>query len=184
VLHGENDHPALAHVHVELRVRNSDRALEACVVGVGSARAEALSAAAHSWVLLVAAPLLSLVHTRPLLDAEHFTGEQPWGVPDRHGFVGPASARGDVDSIEMGSLGSAPFFTGADELAGDGRLHLVKSIVTNVDGKWKRTLELDGHAATRIDDDYQLGIKAPERFAICTRFAVFFAGHDPKELPN
>jgi hypothetical protein len=90
--------------------------LDACVIGVNPDRTAALREAANKWLRLVGAPILSLMTQRYVLDADHFGADATWGVPGRHGFVGPAFARGAVDEIDFRVLATASFFQDAASL--------------------------------------------------------------------
>jgi hypothetical protein len=160
--------------------------LEACIVGVGSQRHAALADVARNWVTLVGPPVLSVLHARPVLEAAHFAGQEAWGVPRGHGFLGPLAGRGIEGVLDLEALLEEPLFTGAVELAPDGLLHLVKVTLNVTEGpRWRRNLEIDGHAAARADDDWNLGTPAPPTQVICTRFAVFWrADRHPSDLPG
>ncbi len=130
--------------------------------------------AAQTWLRCVAPLFLSLIHARPVLQANHFTGKEDWGVRGFDGFVGPVAVRLGEGSLDAKELVAAPFFSGAEELMSKGTLHLVKATLDTLKGRWKRSLEIDGHGSSRIEEDYSLGLPVPASPEICTRFAVCF----------
>jgi hypothetical protein len=152
-------------------------ALDACVLGFGATTAEAAVQAAEFWLRLVGAPVLSCLAARPLLDADHFEGNEEWGVPGGHGFVGPFAVRGAGEEIdlEMMSRSDAFRFAGYPR---DGRPHLAKATLLGQSGRWTRHLEIDGHASMHTDEDWQFGVPAPTSPVVCTRFAVFFISEE------
>lgn len=56
--------------------------LDACVMGFGPT-ASATQQAAEVWLRVVGAPVLSSLSAQVVLDADHFTGDEPWGYPRR-----------------------------------------------------------------------------------------------------
>jgi hypothetical protein len=172
----QRDHPSLAHAHVFAEFGRGPRAnLEACIVGVGGDRDAALAEVAHNWITLAGAPILSVLHARPVLGAAHFEGDEAWGVPRGHGFLGSLAGRGVEGVFDLDALVEEPLFTGAVELAPDGVLHLAKVTLNVAEGpSWSRNLEIDGHAAARADDRWRLDTPPPSAPVICTRFAVFW----------
>lgn len=162
------------HAHLLARLgRGPYLPLEACIVAMSTGDIGAREVA-RNWLVLAGAPILSLLFAKTMLDADHFAGAEPWGVPGRHGFVGPAGVRAHNGAVDIDEVGTASFFDGAEQLVSDALPHIVKATVTSTDGRWARTLEIDGHGPTRVDDDWPLGLPPPSTFALCTRFAVFF----------
>jgi hypothetical protein len=147
--------------------------LDACVLGFGATVFDAAKQAAEVWLRLAAAPVLSCLAARPLLDADHFEGSEPWGVPGGHGFVGPFLIRGGNNAIDPEVLARSDAFR-FHAYPCDGRPHLAKATLVGQDGRWTRHLEIDGHAHRQRDDDWALGPMAPDLPVVCTRFAVFF----------
>jgi len=86
-------HSSLARCHMIARLCPLAEELEACVVGIHSDREQALVEVAKSWRSLVAPPVLSLFHARPVLGAMYFAGTEAWGVAGCHGFAGPMRLR-------------------------------------------------------------------------------------------
>jgi hypothetical protein len=183
LVRSEGTHPAIAHAHVITQIgRGPVAVLDACVVGINNERNLALADAARVWVGLAAAPILSLLHARTVLGADHFTGGEKWGVPGYHGFVGPAGVRRfGEDSIDPNAFAEAPLFSGTAELTPGGTVHLVKATLEATDGRWRRTLEIDGHTASHTDENWPFDVPVPASAVICTRFAVYFATGEVRE---
>lgn len=146
-------------------------ALDACVMGLGPS-ADAVEQAAGLWLRLAGAPVLSYLSGQPVLDADHFGGDEPWGVPGGHGFVGPFMARGEAGAVDLAELAQSEAFRFAG-YPRDGRRHLVKVTLLGGDGRWTRYLEIDGHDATQVDEDWRGGLPSPRSPVVCVRFAVF-----------
>jgi|OpeIllAssembly_1097287.scaffolds.fasta_scaffold251921_2 hypothetical protein len=164
------------HAHITSLLANSAVAggadmLEACILGFGKTESEAMSEAAKVWLTMVGSPVLSALAARPLLEADHFDGDEPWGIPGGHGFVGPFMTRGQVGGLDLDALAqsSAFQFTGYPR---DGRPHLVKVTLLSQKGVWERHLEMDGHSKL-VSDEWR-GMPAPDSTVLCTRFAIFF----------
>jgi hypothetical protein len=177
ILHqDEKLHPSLAHVHILAEIgRGPTAVLEACVLGIGEEKAIALEDAAQYWVNFAAPPIFSLLHAKPVMGAEHFEGHEKWGVTGRHGFVGPVAVRSKGKKINLDVLAESPLFSGASEVASEGLVHFAKSILEVVDGsRWRRSLEIDGHGTSLIEDDVKPGIKATPEIITCVRYAVYF----------
>jgi hypothetical protein len=149
--------------------------LDACVYGYGAMIDDAAKQAAEVWLRLVGAPVLSCLAARPVLDADHFEGNEEWGVPGGHGFVGPLALRGKCDTIDSDILARSNAFR-FDGYPRDERCHLAKATLLGQDGRWTRNLEIDGHAFTHADEDWALGPPAPQSPVVCIRFAVFVMG--------
>lgn len=145
--------------------------LDACVFGSGPSGV-AIEQAAEIWLHCVAAPILSCLSGQPVMAADHFGGAEPWGVPDRHGFVGPFFVRGDAGAVDMDALAECDAFR-FDGYPDDTRLHLVKVVLQGGNRKWKRNLEIDGHAITHEDEDWSCSLPAPAAPVVGVRFAVF-----------
>lgn len=174
----QESNPGILHLHVltVLLGKGSTKQpqqLEACLVGIGDTATEEI---ANLWFTQVGVLIFSLIAARPLKGADDFHGTEDWGVPERHGFVGPYLVRSE-DPLNSEELASWKVFTGID-YPGDNRLHLVKvTLFAKMGGGWQRRVELDGHSASYVDDDFSPGLSglpAPESGAICTRFALFF----------
>ncbi len=172
-------HPSIAHAHVVAQIgRTSTIPLEACVMGINRDPRVALAEAASNWLHLVGAPILMLLTQRQVFDAEHFGEHDTWGVPGLHGFVGPAFARGEIDSLDIAKLGDASFFRDAASMITGDLPHLLKAILSPMKGGgWQRVLELDGHGSTRVDPGYEFEVPAPAGHVSCVRYAVVFRGH-------
>src|SRR5262249_12787565 len=111
--------------------------------------------------------------------ADHFDGDDPWGVPGCHGFIGPLSCYFIKDPTSLAALGSVGLFDCAAAMAPPGIVHLAK-VVLDAKGAhgWKRTLEIDGHLACFSEMPWNCGIPAPKE-GVASQFAVFhFAGRE------
>jgi hypothetical protein len=171
-------HPSIAHCHVIARMGKTafSDPLDACVVGIDPDRQRGLEKAGQNWIRSVGSALFSLLHARPVMDAEHFDGQQVWGVPGCHGFVGPLTGFGTDQPDALEALLSVPMFEFAEALAPPGMVHLAK-VVLQADGAtgWKRTIEIDGHGASFEQDSWQCGVAAPTN-VVLARHAVFHYG--------
>jgi hypothetical protein len=177
-----NSHPAMAHCHVTAEIGKPGDSLDACVVGVHPERSSALADAARVWVDLVAGPILSLVHARPVLGAAHFDGNDPTGVPGAHGFVGPMGWRWVSPEEAPNFGGELSLFDYASQMAPPSTLHIAKATLTACgESGWRRNLEIDGHAATHEDDRFGPHVPAPPQ-GIGARFAVFHFADQPDWL--
>ena len=182
----ENDpgaHPSIAHAHVIVESEQTDLMhgqLDACVLGIDSDRQEALKNAASNWFEAAAGPIFSLFHARPVLNAEHFNGGEPWSVSGAHGFAGPLIVRFGADESIGAKLVERPLFQFAPEMAPPGIIHLTKATL-NVDShRWCRTIEVDGHAATYRDAAWNAEVPAPKQM-IASRFATFHYADQPEK---
>ena len=168
-----------SHIIVYIKGReNSERTqtLEACLVGIGKSLEEAINEAAELWLQLVGAPILSFLSGRPVLWADHFEGNEEWGVPGGHGFVGPVGARGFTENIDFDELHdqvSVARLFAYDRYPRDGHLHIVKVTLLLRNENWERHIEIDGHKQSFIDDEWN-EIPPTGGMAIFTRFAIFF----------
>jgi hypothetical protein len=171
-------HPSIAHCHVIARLGRTafTDPLDACVVGIDPDRQRGLEQAGRNWIRNVGGVLFSLLHARPVMDAEHFDGQEVWGVPGCHGFVGPLTGFGAERPDELEALLGAPMFEYAEALAPPGLVHLAK-VVLQADGDkgWTRTIEIDGHGASFEEASWQCGVAAPAT-AVLARHAVFHYG--------
>ncbi len=146
--------------------------LEACVLGYGDTLDLAVKQAAEIWLKLVGLPVLSLAFGHALTGVEHFSGTERWGVPGRHGFVGPFSLRGDHQGLCTDELGECDLFR-FDGYPEDPLRHLAKITLVVADGRWCRTLEIDGHDLVQVDENWDVPIPVPSGSVVCVRFAVF-----------
>jgi hypothetical protein len=97
--------------------------LDACVFGYGETIDAAAKQGAEVWFRCVGAPVLSCLSARPVLGAGHFEGNEGWGVPGGHGFVGPLVVRGrHTMDLDVLAQGNAFQFDGYPR---DERIHLV-----------------------------------------------------------
>lgn len=171
-------HPSIAHCHVTARIGRTafTDPLDACVVGVDPDRQRGLEKAGQNWIQNVGSVLFSLLHAKPMMDAAHFDGHEVWGVPGCHGFVGPLRGLGVDQSSGLEALLDAPIFEYAEALAPPGLVHLAK-VVLQADGEkgWKRTIEIDGHAASFDEESWECGVPAPPN-GVVSRHAVFHYG--------
>jgi len=185
IRHDEGSHPAIAHAHVLVtlnRPRDAEPlALDACVVAVHPDRARGLAGVGHNFCDLVAGPVLSLVLGRPVLGAVAFDGASPGGIAGHHGFLGPLLVRGLADG-QPDPFEDVPAFDHAEALAPPGLVHIAKVVLdVRDDQRIRRTLEVDGHAASHVDPTWGGDRTAPANI-VGLRFAVF-EPHDP-HLPR
>jgi hypothetical protein len=174
--------PAMAHCHVTTEIGNAGEPLDACVVGLHSERSKALAEVARVWVELVAAPILSLVHARPVLGAVHFDGSDPAGVLGAHGFVGPMGWRWAPPGFNPVTFGDVMLFDYAAEMAPPAVVHIAKTTLTACgEAGWRRNLEIDGHGAAHEEDRWALHVAAPPQ-GIGVQFAVFHFADQPHWL--
>ena len=178
-------HPSLAHAHVvaEIGFGNQAARLEACVVGIHTDRGEALANSGRNWVAAVAGPIFSLLHAKPVLDAEHFNGSEPWGIAGCHGFVGPVIARLFENEVDLSPLHDAPTFDYADALAPPGLVHLAKVTLEATSEGWRRSLEIDGHEAVHFDAKWDTGLP-PAKQGLLSQFAIFHCGDRPQAIEH
>ncbi len=177
ISHDEGMHPSIAHVHVESTVASlADEPLDACVVGTDEDRKKGLAQAGSTWVTMAGVPILSLCHAKEVGAAAHFAGEEAWGVEGCHGFVGPAILRhADARDLDLEAISQSALFDYVAELTPGGLMHIAKSTLSqNGEGGWRRQLEIDGHAAGHVDEDWPLNVLAPSSGqVIISRFAVY-----------
>jgi hypothetical protein len=121
--------PEMAHCHVTAEMGAHGEPLDACVVGIHAERPKALAEVARVWVDLVAGPVLSLLHGRPVLGAEHFDGSDPAGVLGAHGFVGPMGWRFVPPEFRPEAFATR-LFDFAAEMAPPARVHIAKTTLT------------------------------------------------------
>jgi hypothetical protein len=171
-------HPSIAHCHVTARLCRTafTDPLDACVVGIDPGRQRGLEKAGQNWIQNVGSVLFSLLHAKPVMDAAHFDGQEVWGVPGCHGFVGPLTGFGIDPSGGLEALLNAPMFEDAEALAPPGLVHLAKVVLQPQGEKgWKRTIEIDGHAASFEEESWECGVPAPPT-GVVSRHAVFHYG--------
>jgi len=176
VLREAGDASSMAHCHVTARIvgsRGGSEPLDACVIGVASQRESALAKAGEKWVSNVSCCFFSLLHAKPVMQAAHFGGKDPWGVPDCHGFAGPLTGMFFEKAEAIGSLQGEGVFDCAAALAPPGIVHLAK-VVLDAQGEkgWKRTVEIDGHEAVYEEERWNTKVAAPGR-GIVTQYAMF-----------
>jgi len=175
-IHHDGAHPAIAHAHVLVTAGPSSggerRTLDVCVVAVHVDRAKGLAGVGHTFCDLVAGPILSLLHGRPVLGATAFDAGTPGGIPGHRGYVGPLMVRGLADG-EPDPFADVPTFDYADALAPPGVVHVAKVVFDARDDRpIRRTLEVDGHDASHVDLDWATGPSSPSNI-VGLRFAVF-----------
>lgn len=171
-------HPSIVHCHVIARIGRTSFSdpLDACVMGIDDDRRQGLAKAGQNWVGCVGSTLFSLLHARAVMNANHFDGADPWGVPGCHGFVGPFFGYGIKDPTVFTPIMNAGLFDCAAAMAPPGIIHLAKAVLEAKGPKgWKRTLEIDGHLACFEEDPWHCGIPAPLA-VIASQFAVFHFG--------
>ncbi|HWE98021.1 MAG TPA: hypothetical protein VG269_29010 [Tepidisphaeraceae bacterium] len=179
-------HPSIAHCHVIARIGNASWSdpLDACVMGTDPDRRHGLAKAAQNWVSNVGSPLFSLLHAGPVMDATHFEGNDPWGVPGCHGFVGPLYGYNMKELKDPSPIFKAGIFDYVAAMAPPGMVHLAKVVLDAKGvGGWNRTLEIDGHLANFEEKQWNCGIPAPQ-VGIISQFAVFHHGGDKEAVES
>lgn len=163
------DGEPMGHFHVLARIADAPTAsLDACVIGVGESPEKRVESVAEAFAGMAFPPVLSRVKGQPLLDSRLFWGDEPWGVPGMHGYVGPVLGRGSADGTQFMD---APLFAEVPDLPRDGKLHLMKAVVYSKDGYWLRTVELDGRGTKVTERRFDvLGPQAKP--GIIIRYAV------------
>lgn len=179
-------HPSIAHCHVVARIGNTSLSdpLDACVMGIDPDRRHGLAKAAQNWVTNVGSPLFSLLHARPVMDATHFGGNDPWGVPGCHGFVGPLFGYNMTRLEDPSPIFEAGIFDYAAAMAPPGMVHLAKVVLDAKGvGGWSRTLEIDGHLANFEEKQWNCGVPAPQ-VGVISQFAVFHHGGNKEAVES
>jgi hypothetical protein len=176
IIEGDPSKPAV-HAHVLATLHDyDDVVLDACVVGIGADREEALLEAARVWIPGVAAPIRSFLDDRPVCMASPagLDAQESMGLAGVRAFAGPFFPRGFDDEEIIDALGDAlPWFRFAAESAAPRRVHLAKvSISSNGAEGWTRQLEIDGHEVALQDPRWPAGVTGPD-FGYVTRFVVF-----------
>lgn len=183
IFHDEEVNPSIAHVHVTSKIASlSDEPLDACVIGVSADREDGLAQAGRTWVTMVSDPILSLYHAAAIGNAAHFSGDERWGVQGCHGFVGSAILRfAEENGPDLETISQSAMFDYVAELTPGGLVHIVKSTLSqNGQGGWKRQLEIDGHSASYVDEDWRLDPPLPNPGnVIISRFAVYHYADQP-----
>ena len=179
VQYDEGAHPAIAHAHVLATIEGQEP-LDASVVAVDPDRAKGLAGVGHTFCDLVAGPILSLVHARPVMGAVHFDGRDGRGVAGHHGFLGPQMVRG-LPPGEPDPFEGISAFDFADALAPPRLAHLAKAVFDiRQDGHIRRNLEVDGHVS-HVDALWAPDHKGPAN-TFGVRFAVFHAADQPDSV--
>jgi hypothetical protein len=182
---GPSKNGAAVHAHLLTALHEyEDEVLDACLFGMGDARAAALGEAAVIWITGVAGPIKSFLDNKPVCmtcqagvaDGDPATGYSrgDYGLPGLRAYVGPSFSRGFDDGRVQSALDdSKPWFRFAAESAAPRRVHLAKaSIISKGKEGWSRDLEIDGHDVAHHDPDWPAGVRGPA-FGYLTRFAVF-----------
>lgn len=183
IVDDSNMHASMAHAHVIVESSQIDLKgyLDACVLGIDSKREAALKDAADYWFTAAAGPIFSLLHARPVLNAQHFCGDETWGVEGVHGFVGPLIVRLSSDESLAEKLIKESLFQYSSSLAPPGLVHLAKTTLNVVNGKWSRTIEVDGHQASYCDRAWNTQVVVPKQ-AVASRFATFHFGNQAEKV--
>ncbi|MFO1064310.1 MAG: hypothetical protein U0892_10645 [Pirellulales bacterium] len=172
-----------AHVYATLH-EHDDEMLDACLVGMGETREQALGQIGVLWVTGVAGPIRSFLDNKPVCmtcqagvidgDAKQGYVAGDYGLPGLRAYVGPSFSRGEIGPDVLSRFDDhKPWFRYAAESAAPRRIHLAKATVLGVrDRGWSRDLEIDGHDVLHHEDNWEKEIAAP-KFGYMTRFAVF-----------
>lgn len=171
------------HGHVFATLHDyDDEVLDACVLGLGNGREEALREAASNWIHCVAGPIRSLLDgmaSGDAVQAGDSSDDEPdmdavdFGLPGVRAFVGPFLARFFDDEKIIHASHEMPWFKFATQSAAPRRIHIAKVIVQSHGAAgWNRQLEIDGHEIIVKDREWPLGMPGPE-IGYMTRFAVW-----------
>lgn len=179
ILKQEGQHPSLAHCHIRVSLSgDSEDPLDFCVVGVNSDRKAALEEAASSWMQAGCNLVLSYMHGRPVLDAYFDENGEELGIQNSQVYVGNQMERLNSPS-DLSNISQVPLFRYASEMAPPGKFHLAKAVLEATgNGKWKRTIEIDGHCGSYMDDEWTL-LPAPNNFGTVSAFALFVPNGQP-----
>jgi hypothetical protein len=190
----ETPSDGLVHMHVITTLHeHDDEVLDACLMGVGRDREQALQEASVIWITCVAGPIKSFVDGRPVCmtcqagvqggDASAGYVEGDYGLAGLRAYVGPSIARGfDDERIHSAIDETKPWFRFAAESAAPRRIHIAKAtVVSNGKAGWRRELEVDGHEVSHHDPHWPAGVDGPE-FGYMTRFAVFELPRNSSEM--
>ncbi|MEM6928980.1 MAG: hypothetical protein AAF602_18720, partial [Myxococcota bacterium] len=180
IRHDEGAHPAIAHAHVLVTLRG-EAPLVASVVAVHADRAKGLAGVGETFCDVVAGPVFSFVHGRPVMNAVAFDPTGPDGVRGQRGFVGPRLVRGLADGAPDPFEG-VPTFDYAEALAPPGPVHIAKVVFDVRSGqRIRRTIEVDGHAASHVDGTWAPD-RSPPANIVGLRYAVFHAPDRPAQV--
>jgi hypothetical protein len=147
----------------------TDWPFDACIGALGETDGARFEDAADNYVSLGLPPALSFVRRDPVLTAHRFYGDEPWAVAGYRGYVGGIRSLGLPEEAAL----TAPIFSGA-RIPRDGKVHQLKSVLMFKDGRWSRTLELDGAKGLEPDAPFA-GLPAssdPSHFGLLIRYAV------------
>lgn len=172
-----DDEDGQLHVHVQMAVPNS-RPLEACLSGLGESPAERLEQGAIGFVERAFTVFAAGTQDRARPGGYPFAGDEAWAVPGSRGYVGNVAFLGD-EPIEQDSLNALPLFDGLSGVLPQDGVHVVKVTAHQLDGAWKRTIELDGDDVVLPESPFELpGTVTP---LVLFRFAVILG---PSEQPK
>ena len=191
---GEGAPDGAVHAHVLATLHEyDDEVLDACLMGMGDNREQALSQAAVIWITGVAGPTKSFLDNKPICmtcqagvqDGDQAAGYSrgDYGLPGLRAYVGPSLSRGfDDRHVQSAIDDTKPWFRFAAESAAPRRIHLAKATILSR-GKegWQRELEIDGHDVSHLDPNWPAGAKGPE-FGYLIRFAVFEFPRNSSEI--
>lgn len=168
--------PSLLHVHLTTRWHKSGSEnpehFPACLVAMRGGAENPYSQIVRKWITLVAPLVFSVVSGKSVLEAKFFSGNEPWSVSRREGYIGPMETfffRNEIrEKLQpyLENLLESELFLNASELAGDKRLHIAKlTLVFNGKG-FERSLEIDEHAASLSQADWKCGLEIPKELQI------------------
>lgn len=163
-----DDEDGQLHVHVQMAVQNS-RPLEACLSGLGESPAERLEHGAVGFVERAFTVFAAATQDRARPGGYPFAGDEPWAVPGSRGYVGNVAFLGETP-IEQDSLNALPLFDGLSGVLPHDGVHVVKVTAHQLDGEWKRTVELDGDDVVLPESPFELS--SPVTPVVLFRFAV------------
>jgi hypothetical protein len=166
----------MGHFHVLTRLADAPLAsLDACIIGGGDSPETRIESVGEAFADIAFPPLLSRSRGQPMLSSRLFWGDEAWGVPRMHGYVGPVLGRGSADGSEFLE---APLFADIPDLPRDGKLHLLKAVLYGEGGHWLRTVELDG-GETQVSRKRFAPLEPQADPGVIVRYAVYDGPPEP-----
>ena len=188
VVEPDESQDTLVHAHVLTTLHDhDDEVLDACVIGMGKDREEAVRQAAGIWMMAVAGPIKSFIDDTPVCMSsaagEYVDGKViDYGLVGLRAFVGSPISRGIADESVSEKIDENCWFPYAGQSAAPRRVHLAKAtLLSTREEGWSRDLEIDGHELSHKDTNWPVGVKISD-IGYMTRFAVFEFPRDSSEI--